>query len=256
MISQNKIKLINSLAKKKYRDSNQLFIAEGEKLVADLIPSSIRIKCIYACKEWIEEHHFSLHKENNIEINETDFRYLKKITQLKTASPVIAICEITNKALSSISFDNSLCIALDGIQDPGNLGTIIRLADWFGIRNIVCSKTTVDVYNPKVVQATMGAIARVNVYYTDLENFISQQVKTGIPVYGTFLDGQNIYSKTLSKHGIIVMGNEGNGISNGIKNLVTEKLLIPNFANSDDYSESLNVSTATAITLSEFKRRL
>jgi TrmH family RNA methyltransferase len=255
MISQNKIKLINSLAKKKYRDSNQLFIAEGEKLVSDLIHSSIKIKCIFACKEWIEEHHFSQHEKNNIEIRETDFRYLKKITQLKTASPVIAICEITNKALSAISFANSLCIALDGIQDPGNLGTIIRLADWFGIKNIVCSKTTVDVYNPKVVQATMGAIARVNVYYTDLENFISQQVKTGIPVYGTFLDGQNIYSKTLSNHGIIVMGNEGNGISNGIKDFVTEKLLIPNFANSDDYSESLNVSTATAITLSEFRRR-
>lgn len=250
MISQSKIKLINSLSKKKYRDLNQLFIAEGEKLVLDLIQSSVGVKWVIAQTEWLEQHSLS----TSIEVIETSSQYLKKVSQLKTPPPVIAICEIPSKKLSELPVNKSLVLALDDIQDPGNLGTIIRLADWFGIENIICSNNTVDAYNPKVIQASMGAIARVNIFYTNLKEFIKCQINVKTPVYGTFLDGENIYNQKLTSNGIIVMGNEGNGISSSIEELVTHKLFIPTFSNHHDVSESLNVSTATAITLSEFKR--
>ncbi len=251
MISQSKIKLINSLSKKKFRDINQLFIAEGEKIVSDLLLSQIDIKWIFATKEW---HH----KNNEVvaeEKVECELSQLKKITQLKTPPPVIAICQIPQTKIEKDNNSKELIIALDDIQDPGNLGTIIRLADWFGIKNIVCSNNTADAYNPKVVQATMGSIVRVNLFYTDLKEFLLEEKEKDTPIYGTFLDGENIYTKTLSNEGIIIMGNEGKGISPQIEKLVTEKLLIPSFSQSTNHSESLNVSTATAITLSEFRRR-
>ncbi len=250
MISQNRIKLINSLSKKKFRDINHLFIAEGEKLVKDLYQSGIKLKWIYCLDEWIENH--TEIKGN--EIIRTSNQYLKKISQLKTPPPVIAICEIPQYNISKINFSHLLTIVLDDIQDPGNMGTIIRLADWFGIENIICSKDTVDAYNPKVIQATMGAIASVKVHYTDLVNFFNQE-KNNTPIFGTFLDGDDIYNQKLSENGFIVMGNEGQGISSEIETLVSNKLLIPNFSGNKNLSESLNVSTATAITLSEFKRR-
>lgn len=249
MITQNNIKFINSLSKKKFRDSNQLFIAEGDKLVADLLNNNYPIDKIYATKEWIN-HNITKHK---IEIIETNIQYLKKVTQLKTAPQIIALCKIKPSNTLLINPEDELVIALDNIQDPGNLGTIIRLADWFGIRNIVCSNETVDVYNPKVVQATMGAIARVNVNYTELADFLNNTNKK-VPIYGTFLDGDDIYKSKLSKNGIIIMGNEGQGISSLISKLINKRLLIPNFSDNQDTSESLNVSMATAITLSEFKR--
>jgi len=252
MISQSKIKLINSLSKKKYRDLNKLFIAEGEKLVFDLIQSSVEIKWVITQNEWLEKH--SIPK--NIEVIETSYQYLKKISQLKTPPHIIAICKIPLKELSESFVSNSLSLALDDIQDPGNLGTIIRLADWFGIQNIICSTNTVDAYNPKVIQASMGAITRVNIFYTNLKKFIESQINIETPVYGTFLDGDNIYTQKLASNGIIVMGNEGNGISASIENLISQKLLIPTFSNHLEVSESLNVSTATAITLSEFKRSI
>ncbi len=251
MISQSKIKLINSLSKKKYRDINQLFIAEGEKLVSDLSDSSIDIKWLFATQEWLDEN-VQIKAEEKFDCDGTQ---LKKITQLKTPPSVIAICEIHQKEIHNQNLENELTLALDDIQDPGNLGTIIRLADWFGIKNIVCSNHTADAYNPKVIQATMGAIARINLFYTNLDQFLLQAQKKDISIYGTFLDGENIYSKTLSSSGIIVMGNEGKGISPQIESLVTDKLLIPSFSTNPIHSESLNVSTATAITLSEFKRR-
>ncbi|MCW3786216.1 TrmH family RNA methyltransferase [Plebeiibacterium sediminum] len=251
MISQSKIKLINSLSKKKYRDINQLFIAEGEKLVSDLSDSSIHIKWLFASKQWIEDHSSIIADE----ITECEESQLKKITQLKTPSPVIAICSIPDQKIQNLDIDKDLTLALDDIQDPGNLGTIIRLADWFGIKNIVCSQNTADAYNPKVIQATMGAIARVNLFYTDLELFLKQAREKNNSIYGTFLDGEDIYRKELNSCGIIVMGNEGKGISSKIESLVSDKLLIPSFSTNPIHSESLNVSTATAITLSEFRRR-
>ncbi|WP_075602215.1 RNA methyltransferase [Saccharicrinis aurantiacus] len=251
MITNNQIKLINSLAKKKHRDANQLFIAEGDKLVYDLCVNNHPIEHIYATSEWIHSHSIS----SSIPISETNNQYLKKVTQLKTAPQVIALCKIKEDTTDKIDLSKELVIALDNIQDPGNLGTIIRLADWFGIKHIICSNETVDVYNPKVVQATMGAIARVNTNYTVLTKFL-EDIKEDIPVYGTFLNGDNIYQSKLSTNGIIVMGNEGQGISSEIAQLVNKRLLIPNFSDTQNTSESLNVSMATGITLSEFKRNL
>ena len=251
MISQSKIKHINSLTKKKFRDQHQLFLAEGEKLVFDLIQGNTDISELFVREGWsgIRDLPTSIH------CTVTTEQYLKKVTQLKTPPPIIAICKIPQNEVTRYSWHDKLTLALDDIQDPGNLGTIIRLADWFGITHIVCSENTVDTYNPKVIQATMGAIARVTIHRTDLHAFLSQQKKNKTPIYGTFLDGQNIYQQELSKTGVIVMGNEGKGISNQIESCVDQKLLIPSFSSLDDKSESLNVSTATAVILSEFKRR-
>ncbi len=251
MISQNKIKLINSLNKKKFRDQNRLFIAEGEKLVFDLLHSKIKINEIFMRDDWQPSDIIP----NEIACAKLTEQQLKKITQLKTPPPIIALCSMPQKNMDTNDWQHGLTIALDDIQDPGNLGTIIRLADWFGIAHIVCSQNTADAYNPKVVQATMGAIARVELHYTNLEDFLTAQSKNKIPIYGTFLDGDNIYAQELSKYGIIVMGNEGKGISPAIAQKINKKLLIPSFSSSSTHSESLNVSMATGIVLSEFKRR-
>ncbi len=251
MIIQNKIKLINSLSKKKYREINKLFIAEGERLINDLMNSDITISEVYATEEWLNYNIIN----DNVNICITTEQYLKKISQLKTAPPVIALCQIPNINIDNHSFENNLTLALDDIQDPGNLGTIIRLADWFGVESIICSENTADAFNPKVVQATMGAISRVKLIYTNLEVFLEKQNKMGNPIYGTFLDGDNIYLEEFSPNGIIVMGNEGNGISQKIANKIKKRLLIPSFSTNNLKSESLNVSTATGIILSEFKRK-
>ena len=167
---------------------------------------------------------------------------------------VVALFKKPTYQLDYKSLGSQLSLMLDTVQDPGNLGTIIRIADWFGIENVICSKETVDVYNPKVVQATMGALSRVRVHYLDLEKML-QDLK-GVPVFGTFLEGDDIYEETLPPSGIIVMGNEGNGISSNVKKYVDRKLYIPNFPQSRDTSESLNVAVATAIVCSEFRRRI
>lgn len=233
MLSKNQIKLINSLSYKKFRDENKLFIAEGEKLVNDLFP-------YYECV-----------------LQVSDANDLRKVSKLSTPSSLLAIFR-QRPLLDSMSLINdtsSLILALDSVQDPGNLGTIIRTADWFGIRHILCSHQTADVYNPKVVQSTMGALARVNVIYCDLGQTLLSYRQSNWSVYGTFLEGSSIYKTNLKKaKAIIVMGNEGNGISEKIKQLVTDKLLIPSFPANEPTSESLNVAVATAITLSEFRR--
>lgn len=251
MISQNKIKLINSLNKKKFRDQNRLFIAEGEKLIFELLHSKIKVNEIFMRDDWQPSDNIP----SEIACNKVAEQQLKKITQLNTSPPIIALCEIPQNSMEANEWQHGLTLALDDVQDPGNLGTIIRLADWFGIAHIVCSQHTADVYNPKVVQATMGAIARVELHYTNLEAFLAAQSKNNIPIYGTFLDGDNIYTQELSKYGIIVMGNEGKGISPAIAQRINKKLLIPSFSSNATHSESLNVSMATGIVLSEFKRR-
>jgi TrmH family RNA methyltransferase len=237
-------KIIISLAIKKYRDKEQLFVVEGEKSVNEILDSSFNVRMIY----YTHECDFSDKHPYAIKISSTE---MQQISNLKTASSVLAVVDIPSVTIATIP-RNELILALDDIQDPGNLGTIIRLADWFGINYIVCSLYTADAYGPKTVQATMGSLTRIKIVYTDLYPFLALLTEK-IPIYGTFLEGENIYKAELSVNGVIVMGNEGKGISPEITKLVSKKLLIPAF--SDNSPESLNVAMATAITCSEFKRR-
>ena len=251
MLTNNIIKYIQSLSRKKYRDEYATFVVESLKPNLELI-TQIRSQYLIATKKTIASFESIDLKlcENVIIVDERDFN---KLTTFKTPQNVLVVYYKPKFSKIEINKDE-LILALDDIQDPGNLGTIIRLADWYGIADIVCSQNTVDAYNPKVVQATMGAIARVKVHYLDLELFLKQQVN--IPIYGTLLDGENIYEKKLTKGGIIIMGNEGNGISKSISNLISEKLFIPPYPIENHNTESLNVSIATAIICSEFRRRL
>ena len=252
MISKNKKKFLTSLQQKKYRKKHNVFIGEGHKINLDLLTAKIKCVELYATEEWIGENS-ELLPENVIS---ADIKELKGISKLISPPPVVGVYEIEENELAVSSLKNTLAIALDGVQDPGNMGTILRIADWFGINHVICSEDTADTYNPKVVQATMGAIARVKVHYVDLPEFIDEYQKvTGLSVYGTFLEGENIYGKELSSRGLIVMGNEGKGISAEIEKMITEKLYIPNFPPDARTSESLNVSVATAIVCSEFRRR-
>ena len=248
MLSKNQEKLITSLSKKKFRDKTGLFLAESPKLVSDLIESNLKPYLIIADKSWQLPDNYKFETELVI-VNENE---LKKISLLKTPQNVIAIFyQPQNKP---ITFSDSLIIGLDGIQDPGNFGTILRIADWFGINEVVCNIDTVDLYNPKVVQASMGSIARVNVQYVNLEEFCTNYLKTGNTIYGTFMKGENIYSTKLQKKGLIIFGNEGNGIRPEIEKKVSRKISIPSFSTNKFTSESLNVSVAAAIICSEFKR--
>lgn len=240
MVSKNQIKLITSLQQKKFRLTNQLFFAEGIKVIQELVASNFELVHLYTTQNDFEE----VSKDKKTIIPESD---LKKISALSTPNTCLALFNIP---VEKKIIESGLIIALDSIRDPGNLGTILRLCDWFGIGQLICSKETVDIYNPKVVQATMGSIARVNVNYIDLETFISQ---TKLPVFGTFMDGNNIYKTDLPQEGIIIMGNEANGISSELKKLIKNRLTIPRFGTLQK-TESLNVATATAIILSEFRR--
>ena len=240
MVSKNQIKLITSLQQKKYRKQEQLFFAEGVKVVQELLHSNFELQDLFTTKQ----DFLTVPKNKVHAITEAE---LKKISALTTPNSCLAVFKIP-KAKEMV--DKGLIVALDDVRDPGNLGTIIRLCDWFGIETLFCSEESVDIYNPKVVQATMGSISRVNVVYGNLETFLSQ---TKLPVFGTFMDGKNIYQEKLPKEGIIVMGNEANGISSSVEKLVSERIAIPRFGNLQ-VTESLNVATATAIILSEFKR--
>ena len=244
MITKNQIKLISSLHQKKNRLTNNLFFAEGVKVIQELLESNFELEHLY-CTEAIFE---AIEISKKTVISQSD---LKKISALSTPNNCLAVFKIPSRSLGTKPIiENGLLLALDDIRDPGNLGTIIRLCDWFGIEQLICSKETVDIYNPKVVQATMGSLARVNVSYLDLETFLS---KTYLPIFGTFMDGQNIYKEKLPQEAIIIMGNEGNGISEKIEKIIKNRLSIPRFGNLQQ-TESLNVSTATAIILSEFRR--
>ena len=251
MLSKNEIKDIKALGQKKFRDERRLFVVEGEKLVAEALQSGFDVIAHYRVEDIGEEA-------------------MARISQLTHPSPALAIVRQPDPAPVDIQPDE-LVLALDGIRDPGNLGTILRIADWFGIHTILASEDTVEVYNPKVVQATMGAIFRVRVQYVDLAGYLRCPVKPGMtgdvkpgtgevgaghfPLYGTFLDGDNIYQTPLTKGGIIVMGSEANGISSEVAATVTRRLYIPPFPPDAHTSESLNVAVATAITVAEFRRR-
>ncbi|WP_298498781.1 RNA methyltransferase [uncultured Algibacter sp.] len=238
MLSKSQIKLITSLKQKKYRQQHGFFVVEGIKTITELLQSDLELYKLYTTKS------FNIDAKDEELISDSD---LNRISFLITPNKALAIFKIPK----SKPIDNSgLIVVLDAIRDPGNLGTIIRLCDWFGVKELVCSKQTVDCFNPKVIQATMGSITRVNITYIDLVSFLKA---SDLNVFGAFMDGENIYSKKLPKDGILVMGNEANGISKNIEDLILEKVSIPRFGELQA-TESLNVATATAILLSEFRR--
>jgi len=241
MLSKNQIKNINQLKQKKFRESEQQFIAEGVKVIQELVSSHLKLVHIYSTKEF----DFGVSANQITIITDAD---LKKISALTNPNTCLAIFEIPEPKKI---MPKGIQVVLDDVRDPGNLGTIIRLCDWFGITDLICSETSVDAYNPKVVQATMGSLTRLNIHYANLVHYLSN---TNLPIYGTFMDGENVYKENLLDEGILVMGNEANGISNEIERLVNRRIAIPRFG-SLQATESLNVATATAIVLSEFKRK-
>jgi len=238
MVSKSQIKLITRLNQKKYRQQERLFIAEGVKTIQELLNSSLKLNHLFALSS------FNLDVKMETIVTPAE---LKKISFLSTPNQALAIFEIPE---SKPIQNNNLIIALDAVRDPGNLGTIIRLCDWFGIQDLVCSASTVDCYNPKVIQATMGSITRVNVSYLNLETFLKNNETD---IFGAFMNSSNVYKTTLPNQGILVLGNEANGISPAIESCIDKKLSIPRFGDLQT-TESLNVATATAILLSEFKR--
>lgn len=244
MISKNQQKYIRQLEQKKYRKREGCFVAEGTKVVGDLL-KRYQPLALYATESWDAPKGVGYTLVSEEELQRVSFQ--------QHPQQVLAIFPIPQPT-DPVSLRGSLTLALDGVQDPGNLGTIIRIADWFGIDTIICSEETADAWNPKVIQATMGSIARVNVIYANLLELLDT-LPSDYPVYGTFLDGENIYTQTLSDEGLIIMGNEGNGISDAVKAKVNRRLLIPDF-HQGDTADSLNVAIATAITCSEFRRRI
>jgi RNA methyltransferase, TrmH family len=240
MLSKSQIKLITSLKQKKYRQQNGLFVVEGDKTIKELLQSSWQLYALYTTET------FNIDAKVENLITETE---LKRISFLTTPNKALAVFKIpTEKPIKK----EGLIVALDDVRDPGNLGTIIRLCDWFGIKSLVCSNATTDCFNPKVIQATMGSITRVNINYVDLINFLNE---TKMPIYGAFMEGENVYQTNLKDEGVLVMGNEANGISKSIEAIITNKISIPRFGDLQA-AESLNVATATSILLSEFKRRI
>ncbi|MBC3757248.1 RNA methyltransferase [Hyunsoonleella sp. SJ7] len=244
MLSKNKIKFITRLGQKKYRQQEGLFVVEGIKIINELLASSFELYQLYTTEAFnIDANSDNYGKEALI--SESN---LQRISFLRTPNKALGVFKIPEAKKIDTS---DLVVALDDVRDPGNLGTIIRLCDWFGVKDLVCNKQTVDCYNPKVLQATMGSIARVNVSYVDLDKFLSE---SKIPIFGAFMDGENVYQNQLPEQGVLVMGNEANGISKAIEAIVNQRIAIPRFGDLKA-TESLNVATATAILLSEFRRQ-
>ena len=256
MLSRNQVKQIQSLKQKKFRDLYHQFLVEGSKLVSEILNSNFRIISVYALTDWVKRNEPGLLSRNIscIEISEDD---MARITALSSPSPALAIVEIPETPELPSGLVNDLVLVLDDIKDPGNLGTIIRIADWFGIDSIICSENTVELYNPKVVQATMGSLVRVKVSYADLPKFLDS-LDSKVKIYGTLMEGENIYSASLEPAGIIIIGSESFGISMQVQGKITHKINIPSFSPGPvmrEHAESLNASIATAIVCSEFRKR-
>lgn len=258
MITKAKIDQIRSLNDKKCRDELGLFVAEGKKSVGEFIDSDLGIVEIFSCDDeyvsWLSER---LKDDPDIVIERISEKDMGRMSRLKSPPNVLAVMQIPRYEIDPFAVRISLSLALDDVQDPGNLGTIIRTCDWFGIRNIFCSPSSADCFNPKVVQSTMGALSRVMVHYTDLAELLPT---FGIPIYGACMDGKDIFDKQVSarlhqSHAVIVMGNEGKGISREVENLVTERLSIPSSCSDNNRVESLNVAVATAIICAEFRKK-
>ena len=267
MLSNNQVKHINALKIKKYRDEYGEFIAEGNTLVSDLISSSYEIAGVYARSEWITGN-LGLIREKNIAVYEADPADMERITSLSSPSPVLAIVKIPPGFSTGLGdadaatieqnvpgLFNELSLMLEGISDPGNMGTLLRIADWFGIRNVICSENCVELFNPKVVQSSMGSVARVRVHYTDLCRLL-EKIIGQVPVYGTFLQGESIYSVKPESKGIILIGSEAHGISDPLSAFITGRLYIPSYGSSENgKAESLNAAIAAAVGIAEFRRR-
>lgn len=252
MASKNQIKRFASLQKKKFRERERLFAVEGNRSVQELFACELSVMHILATEAWIQDNQGLSIAEAEVIPSSPD--ELAKISSLATAPEVIAIVQIP--VLHGLpNAEKELVLVLDTVQDPGNMGTIIRIADWFGIKHIVCSNETADVFSPKVVQSTMGSMGRVGVHYTELASYITAQKAKGVPVYGTLLSGTDMYAQQLSESGLVILGNEGNGISEPIAELVDTALFIPSYPKGTDTVESLNVGTAAAIVCAEFRRR-
>ena len=254
MLSKNQIKHISSLKIKKYRELHGEFIAEGSKLVTELLTSKFTSITLFALKEWLTKN--KIPSGCNVEVVEVSETEMARISSLSTPSPCLLILKTRTTPFDAAFAESELILMLDDIQDPGNLGTIIRTADWFGFKHIVCSVNTVDLYNPKTIQSTMGSITRVNVSYEFLDEILDN-LHEKVPVYGSLLDGENILNKQLKTNGVIVIGNESKGISMKIRNYINEKIFIPGYPThtSLDKPESLNASIANAIICYEFRRR-
>lgn len=238
--------MVRSLGDKRGRDEHGLFVAEGEKIIRELCASPLRVSKVYATEGVMED----------IEgVCRVSAKEMERLSMLKTPNNSLATVEIPRYEFDLTTARKNLVLALDDIGNPGNAGTLIRLADWFGIEDVICSPSTADCFNPKVIQATMGAIIRVRVHYLDLASTLRRASDEGIDIYGTFLEGDNIYESELGASGIVVMGNEGRGISAAVSSTVTRKLFIPPYPSHRRGSESLNVSTAAAIVCSEFRRK-
>lgn len=247
MLSKKDIQFITSLQLKKFRVKHQMFIAEGPKVVEELLKKPHLVENVYHTIDYTPPI-----KSGPFEVISN--QELQKISSLKTPNQVLALVKIEEPKLDDLALSNQLVLALESVRDPGNLGTIIRMADWFGIQNILCSEDCVDLHNPKTIQATMGSLFRVSVHYLNLVTVLTE-LKKQQPIYATTLDGDNIYTTELAKNGILVIGNEANGISSGLMELASKKIHIPSFNKSSDKAESLNAAFACAIACSEFRRR-
>jgi len=259
MLSKNQLKHVNALKQKKFRVEYGLFIAEGIKIVPELLQSKIKVKQLFATADFLNKTKI----EKSIECIEVKINELERLSALTTPNEVLAVCEIPKYDLNYNELDDKLTLVLDNIKDPGNLGTISRIADWFGIDSIICSSETVDAFNPKVVQATMGSIARIKLHYIDLVEFFEElkiaKAKVNLPIYGALIEGTAIYNKQLTANGLIIIGNESKGISDNIASYITDKISIPSFSHfksAEGEAESLNAAIATSIICSEFRRRI
>lgn len=253
-LSKSRIGTFARLGRRRFREETGLFMAEGHKCVSDTI-GSFSLEALVATEQWLAAHADSLSAVAQDCVWSAAPRDMERISQLATAPDVIAVYRLPDWSRGEVPTpqEGELCIALDDVQDPGNLGTIVRAADWFGVRRIYASSGTADVFGSKAVQATMGAISRVRVYYCDLPELLSG---SSLPRFGTLLDGDNLYEATFSgREGILVFGNEGKGLSTEVRQLVTDRLLIPPYPAVGEHPESLNVGVAAAVTLAEFRRR-
>ena len=254
MISKSKSKFVISLQKKKIRDDEQLYVIEGDKLVKEFLAAGITFRSLIAKPEFIG----SLPSDMNSLVDEMEsvtYEELKQISTLKTPHNALGVIPMPVRSLNTSEIFSELSVAIDCVQDPGNLGTIIRAAGWFGIKNIICSENSVDVYNPKVIQASMGALLHVNVFYTDLVKLCGQAKVSNIPIFGSVLDGESIYIHKLDNKGVILLGNESKGISDELVPFITDRIMIPRFGTAEHGIDSLNVGMAASVVFSEFRRR-
>ncbi len=254
MVSRSKMNFIVSLQKKKTREKENLYVIEGDKLITEFLDAKMPVRILVVKPEFLNSLSL-IHRQNIVEIIPASYDELKRISTLKTPHNALAVIEMPETRMDSSTLSNELTVALDCIQDPGNLGTIIRAAAWFGLRNIFCSQNCVDVYNPKVIQSSMGAILHVNVFYTDIRKLLESARNNGIKIYGAVVKGKSIYSCKLTRTGIILLGNESKGISDDLLPYITDRIMIPKINTETPGIDSLNVSMAASVIFSEFIRR-